>query len=302
MGVFIIIANRYGLIQKNMVVLKKMIKKFFFLFAYKIYPFIKNKEEYIKSLEHLITKSEEKILILRIHKYFMKNWSKQKLLNYNDYLDNKFYDTTNNYSEAFNHAINRLININHPKLTILVQKMKSYINLRINEYYEYIKDNNKDKVEINQKEFIFTKLKGFIEKYQLLYENEVTLEQIKTLYEKNKLEIYEILIYLWIDFINDEEDEELMKIYNKIIEEINNETELNKNKIEQKDKKKDNYIDKMTKNLEKDNFNFDYIENESLGKSLDIEENDIKEDINSNFYILNMETKDKKQLKIKKNF
>ena len=39
-----------------------------------------------------------------------------------------FYDTTNNYSEAFNHAINRLININHPKLTILVQKMKSYIN------------------------------------------------------------------------------------------------------------------------------------------------------------------------------
>ena len=169
----------------------------------------------------------------------MKNWSKQKLLNYNDYLDNKFYDTTNNYSEAFNHAINRLININHPKLTILVQKKKSYINLRINEYYEYNKDNNKDKLEINQKEFIFTKLKNFIEKYQLLYENEVTLEQIKTLYEKNKLEIYEILIYLWIDFINDEEDEELMKIYNKIIEEIKNETELNKNKIEQKDKKKD---------------------------------------------------------------
>ena len=180
--------------------------------------------------------------------------------------------------------------------------MKSCISLRINEYYEYNKDNNKDKLEINQKEFIFTKLKNFIEKYQLLYENEVTLEQIKTLYEKNKLEIYEILIYLWIDFINDEEDEELMKIYNKIIEEIKNETELNKNKIEQKDKKKDNYIDKMTKNLEKDNFNFDYIENESLGKSLDIEENDIKEDINSNFYILNMETKDKKQLKIKKKF
>ena len=110
------------------------------------------------------------------------------------------------------------------------------------------------------------------------------------------------MIYLWIDFINDEEDEELMKIYNKIIEEINNETELNKNKIEQKDKKKDNYIDKMTKNLEKDNFSLDYTENESIGKSLDIEENALKEDINSNFYILNFETNDKKQLKIKKKF
>ena len=107
-------AKKHGCFKKNN---KELL---FFLFAYKIYPFIKNKEEYIKSLEHLITKSEEKILILRIHKYFMKNWSKQKLLNYNDYLDNKFYDTTNNYSEAFNHAINRLININHPKLTILV--------------------------------------------------------------------------------------------------------------------------------------------------------------------------------------
>ena len=77
---------------------------------------------------------------------------------------------------------------------------------------------------------------------------------------------------------------------------------MNKNKIEQKDKKKDNYIDKMTNNLEKDNFSLDYTENESIGKSLDIEESALKEDINSNFYILNLETNDKKQLKIKKNF
>ena len=54
--------------------------------------------------------------------------------------------------------------------------------------------------------------------------------------KKNKLGIYEILIYLWIDFIIEEEDEELMKIYNKIIAEIKNEIELNKNKTEQKDK------------------------------------------------------------------
>ena len=41
--------------------------------------------------------------------------------------------------------------------------MNSYIALRINEYYEYIKENNnKDILDIDQKEFIFTKIKNFI--------------------------------------------------------------------------------------------------------------------------------------------
>ena len=45
--------------------------------------------------------------------------------------------------------------------------MKSYIKLRINEYYKYIKENsNKANLDIAQKEFIFIKIKIFIEKYQ----------------------------------------------------------------------------------------------------------------------------------------
>ena len=117
--------------------------------------------------------------------------------------------------------------------------MNSYIALRINEYYEYIKENNnKDILDIDQKEFIFTKIKNFIEKYQLLYENEVNLEQIKVLYEKNKIEIYEILIFLWIDIINDEEDEELMKIFYNINEKIKKETVSEKINIDKSDKKK----------------------------------------------------------------
>ena len=187
----------------------------------------------------MINNTEEKNTFLRLHNFFVKNWSKQRLLNYNEYLDNKFYDATNNFSEAFNHALNKLININHPKISILVEKMNSYIALRINEYYEYIKENNnKDLLDIDQKEFIFTKIKNFIEKYQLLYENEVNLEQIKVLYEKNKIEIYEILIFLWIDIINDEEDKELMKIFYNINEKIKKEIVSEKINIDKSDKKK----------------------------------------------------------------
>ena len=226
--------------KKHQCFKKKYSKEILFiLFAYKIYPFIIIKEEYIKHIEMMINNTEEKNTFLRLHNFFVKNWSKQRLLNYNEYLDNKFYDTTNNFSEAFNHALNKLININHPKISILVEKMNSYIALRINEYYEYIKENNnKDILDIDQKEFIFTKIKNFIEKYQLLYENEVNLEQIKVLYEKNKIEIYEILIFLWIDIINDEEDEELMKIFYNINEKIKKETVSEKINIDKSDKKK----------------------------------------------------------------
>ena len=63
---------------------------FFFLFAYKIYPFIKDKDTYIQKIELLINNTNNKIRYLRLHKYFIKNWSKQKLLNYNKYFENQF--------------------------------------------------------------------------------------------------------------------------------------------------------------------------------------------------------------------
>ena len=93
---------------------KNNIDILFILFVYKLYPFIKNKEEYIKNLEKMINNSSYKIKLLKLHRYFNKNCKNQNLLNYSEYLENNFYDTTNNFSEAFNHVFNRFININHP--------------------------------------------------------------------------------------------------------------------------------------------------------------------------------------------
>ena len=69
-----------------------------------MYPFIKNKIEFIKQIELLINKSENKNKFLKLHRYFSKTWKNQKLLDYNAYLNNEFYDVTNNYSETFNHS------------------------------------------------------------------------------------------------------------------------------------------------------------------------------------------------------
>ena len=95
--------------------------------------------------------------------------------------------------------------MNHPKISIYVEKMKNYIKMKISDYYENskkIKEKTNNE-EISKKEFIFEKIKYFINKYQLIYENNVQLEQIKNLYDKNKIEIFEIMIYLWVDIIND---------------------------------------------------------------------------------------------------
>ena len=80
------------------------------------------------------------------------------------------------------------------------------------------------------------------------------MEYIKKLYGKNKLEVYELLIYLWIDAICDEEDEELMEIYNSIDEKLNNEQENIKSTRENNSENKDYYIDKMTANILNLNF------------------------------------------------
>ena len=149
--------------KKHQIYIKKNNREIIFiLLAYKIYPFIKNKDEYINKLELMINKSENKIKLLKLHKYFIKYWKNQKLLNYNEYLDNHFYDTINNFSESFNYTINKYININHPKISIFVEKLKSFIKQKIHEYYNN-KNKNKDlpKNLYYEKYFILNKIKIF---------------------------------------------------------------------------------------------------------------------------------------------
>ena len=57
------------------------------------------------------------------------------------------------------------------------------------------------------------------------------------------------MIYLRVDIINDEDEEELMNIYNNLKNKINDENTLNEILKENKEKKPNNYIDKMTNNL-----------------------------------------------------
>jgi len=111
---------------------------------------------------------------------------------------------------------------------------------------------------------------------------------------KKKLEVYELIFYLWIDVIC---DEELMKIYNSIDEKLNNELEKIKTNSQNILENKDYYIDKMTVNILNLNFKFNFFNKISSPNSNpeDNEENNDKKDTNLDYFNFRIET-DKKKL------
>ena len=82
-----------------------------------------------------------------------------------------------------------------------------------------------------------------------MYETDTRFEQIKKLYKNNKIEIIEMLIFLWIDIICDEEDEELMKIYENIYDKINFCIETSKIEFPNRSKSGNDFINKMIYNI-----------------------------------------------------
>ena len=95
----------------------------------------------------------------------------------------------------------------------------------------------------------------------------------------------------------------MTKIYNKKIEKIKDEKDLNELVNVKKLKKEDNYIDLMTNNLTNEIIEFkqndNYLEDQ---QDIEKEENTENEDDNLSYYILNIEDKQKKNIIIKKKF
>ena len=111
-----------------------------------------------------------------------------------------------------------------------------------------------------------------------------------------------MLIFLWIDIICDEKDEELMKIYENIYGKINFDLETSKIEFPNRSKSEDDFINKMTNNIITDylidKINLDNSKNIKLkeGENSDNDESNIE-----NYYI-NIETDEKKTISVKNKF
>ena len=86
-----------------------------------------------------------------------------------------------------------------------------------NIYSKDIKNTKFNNNTVNDnKNYIFNKIKIFAEKYNIINNSNFNIDILRDLYVKNIVEIYQIIIYLWVDIIHDEEDSELIEIYNNI--------------------------------------------------------------------------------------
>ena len=89
-------------------------------------------------------------------------------------------------------------------------------------------------------------------KYTLNINKDINYEKVSYVYNKHKLEIYDIIIYLWIDIIYNkgEEDPELLKLFNDIYNGIINSVDIKELDISfiDDDIEKDKLFDKVFEN------------------------------------------------------
>ena len=162
--------KQYRLTTKNTLDASKII-----VFACKIFPFIRKneKENYINELFDFAKNIN--IHYEKFNNYFKRAWVKSNFLQFDEICDGEIINRTNNICETFHHKINSSIEYPHPKLAILLEKLKiiivNYYRLFINKLF------NKEK-NVNNSINLFTDIKNFLEKFLKKYDNNITIKLI----------------------------------------------------------------------------------------------------------------------------
>ena len=110
-----------GLAQKKLIENAKII-----VFACKIYPFIlkDKRSNYIEDLYNYALSVDTKFN--KFISYFKKRWEKSPFLNFEFLTNGDIINRTNNLVEAFHHKLNAAIEHPHPRLSILIEKLKEF--------------------------------------------------------------------------------------------------------------------------------------------------------------------------------
>ena len=102
-----------------------MKETYIIIFAFKIFVFIKEKEKdkYLKQIEEFYKEKEE---FKGFIKYFKKNWSECNFLDFERCEQAEILERTDNICELFHKNLNDKIDIRHPKISYLIDKIKEF--------------------------------------------------------------------------------------------------------------------------------------------------------------------------------
>ena len=143
------------------------------VFCLKIYPFIlKDKKDFFINEVYDFAKSIDKSYNSFI-KYFKKNWENCKFLEFDILANGDIYNRTNNLIESFHHKLNNVIEYNHPRISILLDKLKDF---SIDYYHKYVsKFFNESNANIHPSN-IFNDIYNFMEKFLKKYNFNINIK------------------------------------------------------------------------------------------------------------------------------
>jgi hypothetical protein len=121
---------------------------------------INNKINFINGEYDYFSKKEK--AYQRYIKYFKNNWENLPFLNFEILSNGIIYNRTNNLVEAFHHKLNNAVGYCHPKLSIVIEKLKI---LSVQYYHKYVSKLFIEDDDKNNSANIFFDIYNFLTKF-----------------------------------------------------------------------------------------------------------------------------------------
>ena len=154
-------ARKIGITTKNYLDKTKII-----IFACKLYAFIpkNNKKKYIEDLYKYCSSIGN--IYNKFIKYFKKNWESSFFLDFDILPNGDVFNWTNNVIESFHHKLNNAIEFNHPRISVLVEKLT---NFSVEYYHKYVSKLFDEEEDRKNSANVFNDIYNFLKKFLLKY-------------------------------------------------------------------------------------------------------------------------------------
>ena len=217
----------FGLTKKHLLKYTKII-----IFACKLYPFVlkENKKNYISGLYEYASNIDNKYN--KFIEYFKNNWQSSEFLDFDQISNGEIINRTNNIVESFNHKLNSIVEYPHPRISVLVEKLK----LISQDYYKcYIKKLFSNKINRTFTQNIYQDIYNFLEKFLKKYEKNISIKLLnqddgdtKNIFENISNNILSELYNIdFNDKGNESKDEDNIEVKNYDLEQNCNDLEEN---------------------------------------------------------------------------
>ena len=164
------------------------------IFAFKVYPFIKEKErdKYLEDIKDFIMKIEtKKDKYLKFYLYFLKYWKNSNFLIFEGKGDKVIRKRTNNTAEGFHRYFNTKIEAYHPKISYFVSKLKE---VTVEYYNKFLKNQIIELKQENKKYNIFNDIYEFVKDFIHKNNFSINFNDFSKTIQNNENSVSEIII------------------------------------------------------------------------------------------------------------